>query len=149
MAARQRSAHLPIDTHDHPATRTTSIKAGFMSRLRSAPVSKPPHVVWSLMACLALACAPRDAGTDAGPTPTDEPSGGQFLFTEVVPGIYHARGVGDLVVGSNAAVIVNEDDVLLVDSHISPAAADAKSSSSKKRARSQRSLSHVQRIVPW
>ncbi|MXW66608.1 MAG: MBL fold metallo-hydrolase, partial [Gemmatimonadales bacterium] len=48
-----------------------------------------------------------------------------FAFTEVVPGVYHARGASDLVVGSNAVVVVNEADVLLVDSHISPAAASA------------------------
>ena len=48
-----------------------------------------------------------------------------FEFEEVLPGIYHARGTGSLSVGSNGAVIVNEDDVLVVDSHISAAAATA------------------------
>lgn len=47
----------------------------------------------------------------------------QFEFTEIVPGVYQARGVGDLVVGSNSTVVVNDSDVLLVDSHITPAAA--------------------------
>jgi glyoxylase-like metal-dependent hydrolase (beta-lactamase superfamily II) len=43
-----------------------------------------------------------------------------YKFTEIVPGIYSAIGTGGLVVGSNSAVIVNRDDVLIVDSHISP-----------------------------
>ena len=63
--------------------------------------------------------SPRESAENAE-SPTGER---QFEFTEVVPGVYHARGVGDLVVGSNSAVVVNEADVLLVDSHITPAAA--------------------------
>lgn len=51
--------------------------------------------------------------------------GPAFEFEEVLPGIYHARGTGAVAVGSHGAVIVNEDDVLVVDSHISPAAATA------------------------
>jgi cyclase len=83
----------------------------------------------ALFALAIAACAPPDAGapadSDAGaPAPTVPPSGdAQFEFTEIVPGVYQAMGVGDLVVGSNSAVVVNDDDVLLVDSHITPAAA--------------------------
>jgi glyoxylase-like metal-dependent hydrolase (beta-lactamase superfamily II) len=43
-----------------------------------------------------------------------------YKFTQIVPGIYSAIGTGALNVGSNSAVIVNRDDVLIVDSHISP-----------------------------
>ena len=43
-----------------------------------------------------------------------------YKFTEIVPGIYSAIGTGSMNVGSNSAVIVNRDDVLIVDSHISP-----------------------------
>ena len=43
-----------------------------------------------------------------------------YKFTEIVPGIYSAIGTGSMNVGSNSAVIVNKDDVLIVDSHISP-----------------------------
>ncbi|MCG8469798.1 MAG: MBL fold metallo-hydrolase [Gemmatimonadetes bacterium] len=56
-------------------------------------------------------------------SPRGEPT--QFEFTEVMPGIYQARGAGDMTVGANAGVVINETDVLLVDSHISPAAASA------------------------
>ena len=43
-----------------------------------------------------------------------------YKFTEIVPGIYSAIGTGSMNVGSNSAVIVNRDDVVIVDSHISP-----------------------------
>ncbi|MDX1578098.1 MAG: MBL fold metallo-hydrolase [Gemmatimonadota bacterium] len=83
------------------------------------------HLALAVTAGLAFACGPAEPGPAADEMPPEPATDGQFRFTEVVPGVYHARGVGDLVVGSNAAVIVNDDDVLLVDSHISPAAADA------------------------
>jgi len=44
-------------------------------------------------------------------------------FTQIAPGIYSAIGTGAPNVGSNSAVIVNQDDVLVVDSHISPESA--------------------------
>ena len=43
-----------------------------------------------------------------------------YKFTEIVPGVYSAIGTGTMNVGSNSAVIVNTDDVIIVDSHISP-----------------------------
>jgi cyclase len=43
-----------------------------------------------------------------------------FTFTQIVPGVYSALGTGTMNVGSNSAVIVNQDDVVIVDSHISP-----------------------------
>jgi cyclase len=46
-----------------------------------------------------------------------------YRFQQVVPGVYSAIGTGTLNVGSNSAVIVNRDDVLIVDSHISPESA--------------------------
>ena len=53
---------------------------------------------------------------DAAPPPGSDFTGTAFEFEEVVPGIYHARGTGSLSVGSHGAVIVNEEDVLLVES---------------------------------
>ena len=50
-------------------------------------------------------------------------NGPAFLFTKITEDIYHARGTGALNVGTNSVVIINESDVMLVDSHISPAAA--------------------------
>lgn len=53
-------------------------------------------------------------------TPGSQPT---HTFTQIAPGIYSAVGSGTPNVGSNSAVIVNQDDVLVVDSHISPEAA--------------------------
>jgi glyoxylase-like metal-dependent hydrolase (beta-lactamase superfamily II) len=50
-------------------------------------------------------------------------NGPAFTFEEIAEGVFHARGTGALNVGSNGVVVINADDVLLVDSHISPAAA--------------------------
>ncbi len=49
--------------------------------------------------------------------------GAAFRFTKVADGIYHAVGTGSISVGCNAAIIVNDEDVLVVDSHATPAAA--------------------------
>ena len=49
--------------------------------------------------------------------------GRAFEFKPVAEGIYQAVGTGTLGVGSNAAIVINDSDVLLVDSHVSPAAA--------------------------
>ena len=53
------------------------------------------------------------------------PAPAAYKFTEIVPGVYSAMGAGGMIVGSNSAVIVNDDDVLIVDSHISPESARA------------------------
>src|SRR3954452_1218013 len=42
-------------------------------------------------------------------------------FTAVADGIYIASATGGMNVGSNSAVIVNDRDVVVVDSHITPA----------------------------
>src|SRR6266700_4182363 len=43
-------------------------------------------------------------------------------FIQIAPGVYSAVGVGAPNVGSNSAVIINSDDVVVVDAHISPEA---------------------------
>jgi cyclase len=48
------------------------------------------------------------------------PPGAAYKFTAIVPGVYSAIGTGTMNVGSNSAVIVNTDEVMIVDSHISP-----------------------------
>ncbi len=81
--------------------------------------------LWMLAACQPTDSPGGDATPDAALPPGSDYSGAAFEFEEVVPGVYHARGTGSLAVGSHGAVIVNDDDVLLVESHISPAAARA------------------------
>src|SRR5688572_8825901 len=46
-----------------------------------------------------------------------------FTFTQVKPDIYHAVATDDLVAFCNAAIVINRDDVLIVDSHVTPHAA--------------------------
>ncbi|MDX1384731.1 MAG: MBL fold metallo-hydrolase, partial [Thermoanaerobaculia bacterium] len=46
-------------------------------------------------------------------------------FEEVAPGVHFVTGTGRVFVQSNCMVVVNEDDVLVVDSHVTPAAARA------------------------
>ncbi len=55
--------------------------------------------------------------------PGAEFTGAAFNLNKIMDGVYHAVGTGSISVGCNAAVIVNQDDVLVVDSHASPAAA--------------------------
>ena len=81
--------------------------------------------IWTLGGCQPTDSPGGDTTPDATLPPGSDYSGAAFEFEEVVPGVYHARGTGSLAVGSHGAVIVNDDDVLLVESHISPAAARA------------------------
>src|SRR5689334_4377327 len=46
-----------------------------------------------------------------------------YRFNKIRDDIYHAVGTGALTVGANSSIIINDNDVTLVDSHISPAAA--------------------------
>jgi len=50
-------------------------------------------------------------------------SGKAFRFNKVRDGIYHAVGTGVLAVVGNSSFIVNDNDVIVVDDHVSPAAA--------------------------
>ena len=49
--------------------------------------------------------------------------GKAFRFNKVREGVYHAIGTGALAVVGNSTVIVNDSDVVVVDDHVSPAAA--------------------------
>ena len=64
--------------------------------------------------------------------PGAEFKGEAFRFNKIQDGIYHAVGTGALSVGCNASVIVNDEDVLIVDSHSTPAAAWALAEQVKK-----------------
>jgi len=68
---------------------------------------------------LALVAAAAQSRRPAGTTHT----GKAFNFNQVKPGIYHAVGTGSLAVVGNSSFIVNDDDVIVVDDHVSPAAA--------------------------
>ena len=73
-------------------------------------------VTLGLLALVAVAAqSRRPAGTTH--------NGKAFRFNQVKPGIYHAVGTGSLAVVGNSSFIVNDDDVIVVDDHVSPAAA--------------------------
>ncbi len=74
------------------------------------------------VSCQSPAPPSATTATQAAP-PGSMYQGDAFTFHKIKDGIYQAVGTGNLAVGCNGAVIVNEDDVLVVDSHISPAAA--------------------------
>ena len=50
-------------------------------------------------------------------------SGKAFRFNKITDGVYHAVGTGSLAVVGNSSFIVNDTDVIVVDDHVSPAAA--------------------------
>jgi glyoxylase-like metal-dependent hydrolase (beta-lactamase superfamily II) len=50
-------------------------------------------------------------------------SGDAFRFNKVKDGVYHAVGTGALAVVGNSSFIVNDNDVIVIDDHVSPAAA--------------------------
>jgi glyoxylase-like metal-dependent hydrolase (beta-lactamase superfamily II) len=52
-----------------------------------------------------------------------EHPGKAFRFNKVRDGIYHVVGTGNLAVVGNSSFIVNDNDVIVIDDHVSPAAA--------------------------
>ncbi len=59
--------------------------------------------------------ASRPAGTTS--------SGKAFRFNKVRDGIYHALGTGAMAVVGNSTILVNDNDAIVIDDHVSPAAA--------------------------
>ena len=59
--------------------------------------------------------SPRPAGTTF--------SGKAFRFNKVKEGVYHAIGTGAIAVVGNSTILVNERDAIVIDDHVSPAAA--------------------------
>jgi glyoxylase-like metal-dependent hydrolase (beta-lactamase superfamily II) len=68
---------------------------------------------------LALVAVAAQSKRPAGTTHT----GDAFRFNKVRDGVYHAVGTGALAVVGNSSFIVNDNDVVVVDDHVSPAAA--------------------------
>ena len=83
--------------------------------------------LWVLALAATWACQPVHA-PETSPRSAAEPppgavwEGEAFTFHKIRDDIYHAVGTGNLTVGCNGSVIINENDVLLVDSHLTPAA---------------------------
>ncbi|HKE87955.1 MAG TPA: MBL fold metallo-hydrolase [Vicinamibacterales bacterium] len=68
---------------------------------------------------LAFVAVAAQARRPAGTAHTGE----AFRFNKVKDGVYHAVGTGALAVVGNSSFIVNDNDVIVVDDHVSPAAA--------------------------
>jgi cyclase len=74
--------------------------------------------------CIALLITVGVAGIQSQRQPTGTAhTGNAFRFNKVADGVYHAIGTGNLTVVGNSSVIVNDEDVIVVDDHVSPAAA--------------------------
>ena len=65
------------------------------------------------------------AGTASMAARQAAPAPQAHRFQQVAEGVYAALGTGTINTGSNSVVIVNADDVVVVDSHVTPAAARA------------------------
>ena len=78
----------------------------------------------ALSVCMFLqACGSADTMPGTGGETTASEQSETHVFEQLAPGIYFATGTGAVNLGSNAMVVVNQDDVLVVDSHITPDAA--------------------------
>jgi len=76
------------------------------------------------MGCIAVLMALTLTGAQVTQRPAGTAhTGNAFRFNKVAEGVYHAVGTGALTVVGNSSVIVNDDDVMIVDDHVSPAAA--------------------------
>ncbi|HVR28564.1 MAG TPA: MBL fold metallo-hydrolase [Thermoanaerobaculia bacterium] len=69
-----------------------------------------------VLTCAALVATAGATGAADAPT---------HRFEELAPGVFFATEAGPLFLLSNSLVVVNEEDVLVVDSHVTPAAARA------------------------
>ena len=78
-----------------------------------------------LAACQSPETSPALAELEIPTPPGSDFEGPAFEFERVSEDVYQARGTGNVSVGSNASIVINEEDVLVVDSHVSPAAAAA------------------------
>jgi glyoxylase-like metal-dependent hydrolase (beta-lactamase superfamily II) len=87
-----------------------------------------PRAVVPVLALLVLAYAMLAQAQRAGGPPTMPPVPGSLpahRFEKLAEGVYFATGTGSMTTTSNKAVIVNDEDVLVVDPGITPSAARA------------------------
>jgi cyclase len=82
--------------------------------MRSVRLVRGALVLCALFAARAVAAQQEPPGT--------EHVGAAFTFTKIAEGIYHAIGTGSMSVGANSTAVIGDTDVLLVDTHASPAA---------------------------
>ena len=75
---------------------------------------------------LAVALVACGGGSDADAPPANPVTEtATHTFEEVAPGVYFIVGTGSIFVQSNAMLVLTDEDALVVDSHVTPAAARA------------------------
>ncbi len=79
-------------------------------------------VAWVVQLNSDTASPLEDAAAQAASTARDRPT---HRFEEIAEGVYFAAGTGVMTTMSNSLVIINESDVMIVDTHVTPAAARA------------------------
>ena len=83
----------------------------------------PPVLALLILTYALLAQAQRGGGPMVmPPAPGSLPA---HRFEKVAEGVYYATATGSVNIGSNSVVVVNDEDVLIVDPGITPAAATA------------------------
>jgi cyclase len=80
------------------------------------PAAAPIALRVAVLIALVVLSSPAWLGAADAPT---------HRFKELAPGVFFAAEAGPVMVMSNSLVIVNEQDVVVVDSHVTPAAARA------------------------
>src|SRR5688572_26216333 len=85
-------------------------------------------LVIAVMSLFAVAVIVEDSASPRAAAQAGRPAGTTFngkafRFNQVKDGVYHAIGTGLMQVVGNSTVIVNDADVIVVDDHVSPAAA--------------------------
>ncbi len=87
--------------------------------------------IYLVLASLLVGCQPVSPPEAEGevewadseaPPPGAAWDGEAFTFHKIRDDIYHAVGTGNLTVGCNSSIIINDEDVLIVDAHMTPAA---------------------------
>lgn len=94
----------------HPATALRRL-----APTRAYPISS--LLLGMLLLLAGTGCAEPPAPSEPAPEPVQETA---HVLEEIAPGVYFANsaGTGEVMLMSNAMVIVNEDDVVVVDSHV-------------------------------
>lgn len=85
-------------------------------------ISRNALILTLILTVVTAGCQSGSVHQESSLLPSLEYQRPAFEFTEVVDGVYHASGTENLPVWCNAAIIINESDVIIVDSHVIPAA---------------------------